>query len=80
MSDWQKKEKVSGKRIFVLSWCMILRNGTVVSSMAKSKIPPSRNSYSSEEVNNKGEHRPSTAQPLEPVLTPVLAIGRAITT
>ena len=35
---------------------------------------------SSDEVNNDGEHPPVATQPLEPVLTLVLATGRAIAT
>ena len=54
---------------------MILRSGTILPSMARSKASSSRTS-SSDEVNNEGERPPVAAQPLEPVLTPAAADGR----
>ena len=68
-----QKKKVSKKQIFVLYWCMILRSGTVVSNMARSKATSSRNSSSSDEVNNEGEHSLIATQPIELVLTLVPA-------
>ena len=59
---------------------MILRNGTIVSNMARSKTPSSRNTSSSDEMNNEGEDSPIGSQPLEPVLTLVTTTGRTITT
>ena len=48
--------------------------------MARSKATSSRNSSSSDEVNNEGEHSLIATQPIEPVLTLVPTTGRAITT
>ena len=58
---------------------MILRSGTVLSRMARSKTSSSRTS-SSDEENNKGERPLVVAQSLEPVLIPVPAIGQVVAT
>ena len=59
---------------------MILRSGTIVSSMARLKTLSSRNSSSINEVNNEGEHYPIATQPLELVLALVITTGRATIT
>ena len=59
---------------------MIMRSGTVVSSMLRSKTSLSRNSSSSDEVNNEGEHSPVATQPLELVLALAATIGQTTTT
>ena len=76
-----QKEKCQENKIYQLEQYMILRSGTIVSNMERSKTLSSRNFSSSDEVNNEGENSPVANQhrPLEPLLTPVTTTGQTTT-